>query len=73
MTENKRFTIITVLGDWGIKDTQSDELLFFATTGELDKTVDMLNSLAEENEQLKKDIQEKGEIIELYQGFCGGR
>lgn len=30
-----------------------------------------LNELAEENEQLKKNIQEKEEVIEFYQRFCG--
>ena len=38
-----------------------------------DQTVDKLNQLYEENEQLKKDIQEKEEVIEFYQRFCGKR
>ena len=33
--------------------------------------VDLLNAQHEKNEELKQDIQDKEEIIELYQGFCG--
>ena len=38
-----------------------------------DDFLELVNTISAENEQLKKDIQDKEEIIELYQGFCGKR
>ena len=55
MTENKRFMRISVCGDWGIKDNQSDTVLFFGTTDEVKDTLKVLNSLVEGNEQLRKE------------------
>ena len=54
MTE-KRFKRISVCGDWGVKDTEKDKVLFFGTTDEVIDTVELLNNLVDENEQLVHD------------------
>ena len=56
MTE-KRFTRISVCGDWGIKDSLNENVLFFATTDEVLDTLNVLNVLNDENEQLKFQLQ----------------
>ena len=56
MTENKRFTRISVCGDWGIKDTLTDKVLFFGTTEEVEITLEVLNTLHEENQELQHQI-----------------
>lgn len=63
MTE-KRFTLAYEKGNWwAVKDGD-------ITLGK-EEVVGLLNALHEENEQLKKNIQEKEEVIEFYQRFCG--
>ena len=56
MTE-KRFTRISVCGDWGIKDTLTDKVLFFGTTEEVEITLEVLNMLHEENQSLKEQLR----------------
>ena len=58
MTE-KRFTRISVCGDWGVKDTLNDKVLFFGTTEEVIDTVELLNMLHEQNERLRERLQIK--------------
>ena len=62
MTE-KRFTRISVCGDWGIKDTLTDKVLFFGTTEEVEITLEVLNMLHEENQQLKQTMKEVAELL----------
>lgn len=68
MTE-KRFIRISVCGDWGVKDIEKDKVLFFGTTDEVIDTVDLLNALADENEQLRKSNERIVKDIDLALGF----
>ena len=70
MTE-KQFKLF-VGKNYGVQKVDG-EVIFdsIISMAEADVLVDLLNDLTEENEQLKKDIQEKGEVIEFYQRFCG--
>ena len=65
MTE-KRFTRISVCGDWGIKDTLTDKVLFFGTTEEVEITLEVLNMLHEENQQLQMYKDSVSDILNSY-------
>ena len=66
MTE-KRFKRISVCGDWGVKDTEKDKVLFFGTTDEVIDTVELLNNLVDENNQLKEEIKDLNDVLARYE------
>ena len=57
MTENKRFILVEYVNKGlFIQDNANDETQYFqGSKASLEKVVDLLNDLSEENEQLKKD------------------
>ena len=62
MTE-KRFKVYKVIGsfhEWSIEDTTDDKVVFGSIMHkyEADRLCEILNSLADENEQLKKELKE---------------
>ena len=63
----KRFIRISVCGDWGVKDTEKDKVLFFGTTDEVIDTVELLNEQHEEIQQskvlIKKYYNENTDLI----------
>ena len=82
MTENKRFICYfdDILKKWCVQDTDSLDMYYVADEPMGEEFAHLLNlyqqrldTVEKENWQLKKDIQEKEEVIEFYQRFCGKR
>ena len=61
--------IMFTVDDDGVASFIDEENLISVDKNELEQFIESYQELEKENEQLKKDIQDKEEIIELYQGF----
>ncbi len=70
MTENKRFKVYKVIGsfhEWSIEDTVDDKIVFGSIIHkyEADRLCECLNSLADENKELKAKVDDKEVAVEV--------